>query len=243
MHTLGRIFTALGYHPAGAYVFEDKHLTAIHFQHANPEFPKLFISELNTWELPYSIRSLLINTVHSHRLALSEDFLESLYNISSEQDFPPLLDRLISYFTELPWNLPEKDDILTVNAASQYAAWVMVHGYRVNHFTSLINSHGVAALDDIEKTAQALRAAGVPMKNEIEGEPGSMLRQTATEAVMFDVPVLIQGQPATLPWTYAYFELAQRDWRVDPITQQRYRFEGFLGAQATNLFEMTKIQR
>jgi hypothetical protein len=33
--------------------------------------------------------------------------------------------------------VPEKDDIIAANAASQYAAWVLVHGYHVNHFTSL----------------------------------------------------------------------------------------------------------
>ena len=41
-------------------------------------------------------------------------------------------------------------DITAVNKESQFAAWVLVHGYRVNHFTALVNSHGVEALDDID---------------------------------------------------------------------------------------------
>jgi Domain of unknown function (DUF1338) len=241
IHTLGRIFTALGYRPAGAYAFEDKHLSAVHFQHANPEFPKLFISELNTWEFPSATRSLLLDTVQSHSEPLSEGFLESLHRITAEKEFAPLLERLVGYFSDLPWRLPEKDHLLSVNAASQYGAWVMVHGYRVNHFTSLINSHQVEALDEIEKTVAVLRSAGVPMKAEIEGAVDSALRQTATEAVVLNVPVLDHGVPTTIPWTYAYFELAQRDWQVDPNTNRRYRFEGFLGSQATNLFEMTKL--
>src|SRR5262245_1014411 len=44
--TISRIFEALGYRAAGSYHFDDKQLSAIHFQHANPQFPKLFISEL-----------------------------------------------------------------------------------------------------------------------------------------------------------------------------------------------------
>jgi hypothetical protein len=39
------------------------------------------------------------------------------------------------------------------------------------------------------------------------------------------------GAAATMPWTYAYFELAERS----------QGFEGFFGPQATNLFDMTKF--
>jgi hypothetical protein len=80
------------------------------------------------------------------------------------------------------------------------------------------------------------------MKAEIEGEPGSKLRQTATEAVTIDVAVHDRGQPVSLPWTYAYFELAQRGTIADPVTGKTARFEGFLGPQATNLFEMTRVK-
>jgi hypothetical protein len=45
-----------------------------------------------------------------------------------------------------------------------------------------------------------------------------------------------------MPWTYAYFELAQRDLLPDPATGKYSRFEGFLGSQATNLFEMTRVK-
>ena len=131
---------------------------------------------------------------------------------------------------------------LSLLAVVIYAAWVLVHGYNVNHFTSLINSHGVPALADIEKTISALKSAGVPMKAEIEGERGSKLRQTATEAVTIDVAVHDRGAPANMPWTYAYFELAQRDTVLDPATGKQVRFEGFLGPQATNLFEMTRVK-
>jgi hypothetical protein len=45
-----------------------------------------------------------------------------------------------------------------------------------------------------------------------------------------------------MPWSYAYFELAQRDPLLDPATGKQQRFEGFLGPQATNLFEMTRVK-
>lgn len=241
--SVSRIFEALGYRAAGSYHFDDKHLSAIHFQHANQQFPKLFISELKTWELPAPARSIIEKTVRSHRPPVCSETLAALASL--DQDAAPAKDiapRILAEFHELPWILPAREDVQTLNKASQYAAWVLVHGYNVNHFTSLINSHGVPGLADIEKTIAALTKAGVPMKTEIEGAPGSKLRQTATEAVTIEVAVHDQGAPATMPWTYAYFELAERNTIPDPATGKPIRFEGFLGPQATNLFEMTRVK-
>ncbi len=241
--SISRIFEALGYRAAGSYHFDDKQLSAIHFQHANQQFPKLFISELRVPELPVEARAIIAKAARSHRLATSIDSLAALANL--DQDNKPateLMAKVVSEFHDLPWMLPAREDVEKLNKVSQYAAWVLVHGYNVNHFTSLINSHGVPGLDDIEKTIAALSKAGVPMKKEIEGEPGSKLRQTATEAVTIDVTVHDRGVPAKMPWTYAYFELAQRDTVVDSATGKNVRFEGFLGPQATNLFEMTRVK-
>jgi len=246
--TVSRIFEALGYRAAGSYHFEDKQLSAIHFQHSNPQFPKIFISELKVWELPAAQREVINRVVRSHRPPVSERVLVELMHLDQSQSDSrsPIPDSLLAevaaQFHDLPWLLPRREDVVELNKVSQYAAWVLVHGYNVNHFTSLINSHGVPALDDIEKTIAALSAAGVPMKTEIEGERGSKLRQSATEAVKIDVQVADQGVPAAMPWTYAYFELAQRDAVADPATGKRVRFEGFLGPQATNLFEMTRVK-
>jgi hypothetical protein len=241
--SLSRIFEALGYRAAGSYHFEDKHLSAIHYQHANAQFPKLFISELKVWELPVAPREVICRVIRSHRPAVSEEILAALAELDRDSGSADgLLPQVVAQIEDLPWQAPSKADVLALNEVSQYAAWVLVHGYNVNHFTSLVNSHGVAALDDLEKTIAALAAAGVPMKREIEGERGSKLRQSATEAVKIDVPVMERGSPTTMPWTYAYFELAERNQIVDPATGQKVRFEGFLGPQATNLFEMTRVQ-
>jgi len=241
--TISRIFEALGYRAAGSYHFEDKQLSAIHFQHANQQFPKLFISELRVPELPPEARSVIAKALKSHRPAIGVEALAALAALDkNNQSGAELMPQVVSQFHDLPWILPPREDVEKLNKTSQYAAWVLVHGYNVNHFTSLINSHGVPALDDIEKTIAALSKAGVPMKKEIEGERGSKLRQSSTEAVMIDVDVHDRGMPAKMPWTYAYFELAQRDTVMDAATGKQVRFEGFLGPQATNLFEMTRVK-
>lgn len=241
---VSRIFEALGYRSAGVYNFPDKHLSTIHFQHRNPGFPKLFISELKSWELSTSARQTIERILAQHRRPIDGATLAELAQIETAHvaERAALVSRVVSEFHELPWAPPEAADVIALNKESQYAAWVLVHGYNVNHFTSLINSHGVAPLGDIEKTVAALQKAGVPMKAEIEGERGSKLRQSATAAAMIDVDVKRNGQPEKMPWSYAYFELAERGDVLDPETNKRVRFEGFLGPQATQLFEMTRVK-
>src|SRR5579884_2833357 len=48
---LARPFEALGWQPRDRYRFDDKHLRARYWQHADPALPKVFISELCTDEL------------------------------------------------------------------------------------------------------------------------------------------------------------------------------------------------
>lgn len=242
--SLSRMFEALGYRGVECYQFEDKHLGAIYFQHPHPKFPKIFISELRTWELSRRSQQIIQSVLSSLHDYPSMELLAGLNRLddASEQETQELFQQVKANFLKLPWNLPDREDVLELNKESQYGAWVLVHGYQVNHFTSLINSHGPGPLSDIEKTSEALRRAGVPMKSTIEGARGSKLRQTTTEAVMVNVPVMEKGKQVSLPWTYAYFELAQRDPHRDPVTGEEHRYEGFLGPQATNLFEMTRVR-
>jgi hypothetical protein len=244
--SLSRIFEALGYVPAGLYSFPDKHLQAIHYQHPNTEFPKLFVSELQVWRLPEPAQRIVERTLADHRTGPARQLLANLQSLEGLEDLPAesywhaWLSDCVGLIEERPWSVPDWEDLSTLNSISQYAAWALVHGYNVNHFTALINSHGVQELQDIERTVQALRDAGVEMKVEIEGAPGSKLRQTATNAALVDVEVHRHGVREQVPWTYAYFELAERGEVPHAETGKLERFEGFLGPQATQLFEMTK---
>jgi hypothetical protein len=240
---ISRIFEALGYASAACYEFPDKHFQSIHYRHPNPQLPKLFITQLKPWELSEKAQKILGKSLKAHRSPLSETDLASLWNLPalSAKAKEKLLKTLVRFFAELPWNLPQKKDVLALNEESQFGAWVLVNGYDVNHFTASIDSHGVDTLGDIEKTVAAMVKAGIPMKKEIEGERDTKLRQSSTEAVVTEVAVKDGGKKVKIPWTYAYFEIAERPWMVNPQTGQKERFEGFLGGQATNLFDMTKI--
>jgi hypothetical protein len=240
-----RFFEALGYSMANCYEFPDKHFSSIHYEHPNPQFPKLFITQLKTWELSPRAQALVHKSIVTHRPPVEDDVLAALWSLEkvSAPQRAELLHTLVRYFAELPWQLPQKNDVLELDKESQFAAWVLVNGYEVNHFTVSVNSHGVPTLDDVEKVQSAMVGAKIPMKKEIEGERGSKFRQTSTEAVVVPVKVKDGTKTIEIPWTYAYFEIADRPLLKNPLTGKMERFEGFLGAQATNLFDMTKLKK
>ena len=232
---VARPFEALGYTAAATYLFPDKHLSSIHLAPPSPDLPKVFVSELRVWELPPRARRIALKHAARAKPSLTDDDLGSLHGIRAlaAARRKALLAKLLAHF-DRPWPVPAKADVAALERDSQFGAWVLLHGNAVNHFTASIDAHGVASLGDIEKTVAALKAAGVPMKPEIEGARGSKLRQSSTQAVVVPTPMKVGSRTADVPWTYAYFELAER-----PLVDGR-RFEGFLGGQATNLFEMTR---
>ncbi|WP_434383063.1 DUF1338 domain-containing protein [Melittangium boletus] len=191
------VFARFGWTPAGRYTFPDTHLSAIYLAH--PEgLPRVFISEL-----------------HAERL--SPEAQRLLAALPVDPPAPTEIPALADWFSAPP--APEEAALLALERESQYGAWLLAFGRKVNHFTGTV--------DDVEAWQRRMLEAGVPMKSEIEGAPGSALRQTATRAA--PVPLTLRGGQ-TRPWPYAYFEIAQR----------APGFDGFLGPQARALFDMTK---
>ena len=242
---IARIFTALGYEQKDQYLFADKKLTAWHYEHANnPANPKLFISQLEVDQLSPPIAAMIKKSVAGGTDLVTADdrkWLESLAKGENIilKDAEDLAERLAPFFCR-PWNPPQRPIVEAIDKESQYAAWTLLHGNSVNHFTAYINAQQVAEWPDIEATVSALRRAGIPMKDEFEGERGSKLRQSSTKAADAECDVVEEdGSRGKMLWTYAYYELAERG-EVPGLDGKPVRFEAFLGAQATNLFEMTK---
>lgn len=135
-----RVFESMGWHRAGTYAFPDVHLRAIHL--SQPGLPRIFISELDATALPAGPRAIL------ERLPAD--------------DAPPLGDAaaLAAWFCA-PSHQPGAAALDEVAAVSQYGAWLLAFGRKVNHFT--------ASVDDVEAWQRRLLDAGVPMKSDIEG--------------------------------------------------------------------------
>jgi Domain of unknown function (DUF1338) len=223
------LLNLLGYEAAGEYIFPETHLYARHYQHpqqAEDDLPKLFISELVVEELPSNISKIIQETVNDANL---ESFIPN-----SELNPQKIFTR--------PWKPPLYSVVETVNQVSQYGAWILLHGYAVNHFTGYVNRQNTPQYPDIDATAIGLRKLGVPMKAEIEGNIAMGLRQTATHAVS-EMVTVIDDETQTeiqIPWTYAYYEIAQR-YFIEMESAKPKLFDAFLGKNAQNLFEMTRL--
>lgn len=239
---LKRVFDALDFREKGAIEFPDTHLFARYVQHENPDFPRIFISELKVDELPADTARMIHEAVADYRQLLPGTDIEALQRLDQTGSVPDgLLDRVVRFFSEVPWSPPSEEAVRKVNESSQYGAWVLLHGFNVNHFTGYVNRHGVEKIGDIEKLIAELKARGVPMKPEIEGACGSKLRQTSTEAVRVPVKVrAADGSLKDIEWTYAYMEYAERGFVEEG--GKKVLFQGFLGPQASQLFEMTRLK-
>ncbi|MCI0569339.1 MAG: DUF1338 domain-containing protein [Myxococcaceae bacterium] len=194
-------FEQLGWRLGGEYTFPDTHLFAVHMSHP-AGLPRVFLSELRASELSSEAQRLLAS-------------------LPADPPPPTDVESLANWFSgpEAPVN---EGTLLTLERESQYAAWLLAFGRKVNHFTG--------SVDDVEVWQKRMREAGVPMKAEIEGAPGNPLRQTATHAS--PLPVQLEGG-GTRQWPYAYFEIAERS----------AGFDAFLGPQARQLFDMTKREQ
>ncbi len=127
---LANLVEALGYRIAGEYEFPDKYLYARHYLHPDRErfaLPKLFISELIVEALPSEIQQGIRELVSSG----------NFYNLQAID--PTQISDLAAIFTR-PWQPPLRSIVEATNTVSQYGAWVLLHGYAVNHFTGYINS-------------------------------------------------------------------------------------------------------
>ena len=201
---LAPVFERLGWRRAGSYDFPDARLDAIHLSHP-AGLARIFVSQLRVGELSSRAQALLSE--------LPPDPPPPVLEPRTAAE----LASLAAWFRG-PDRAPEEAALLELEQESQYGAWLLLFGREVNHFT--------AAVDDVAAWAARLAGAGVPMKGEIEGEPGAGLRQTATRAA----PRTVRTDRGERQWPYAYLELAER----------HGGFDGFVAAQARQLFEMTR---
>ncbi|MEA5429545.1 DUF1338 domain-containing protein [Arcicella lustrica] len=241
---ISEILEALGYEKISPYSFPSKHLNSFHYQHpTNINFPKFFVTQLEVTELSEATQVLINEAVKDAPDLLAGEARQLLASLKHNKELitaeaDRLVEALVKYFAR-PWSPVKKETILVVNQESQFAAWTLLHGNSVNHFTAYINYQNVPEWDGIEGTMAALESIGVPIKPAIEGEKGSKLRQSSTQAIDEDCPVIeADGSLGTLNWSYAYYELAERGYLE--TDGKKVWFDGFLGEQATNLFEMTK---
>lgn len=241
---ISHIFDCLGYHKAGKYTFPQKKLNAVHLEHPEESLPKIFISQLEVDDLPeWAQRSIKVE-VRDTPYLLSDAGIELLCRLQQDgvltiEAAGILGNDLFRYFRRA-WDPPLKETVLKLNDISQYAAWVLLHGNSVSHFSALVNDQDVPEWPDLEATCKALEQAGVSMKEGIKGDKGGRLQQAASLVVKEDVEVKGDDGLDFITWTYSYFQLTQRGY-VEKDGEWKL-FNGFLEDQSRNWFSMTRTR-
>jgi len=207
---LARPFVGAGYAARGDYRFPNKHLTARHFEHADPQRPKVFISRLELNEMSEELKDTvtgLIDQIPAEEFE-RDDFCVSgrLWNL----DYA-LYERLVR--------------------ESEYAGWMSAFGFCANHFTVLVN--GLTTISGLEELNELLKQNGFALNasgGEIKGSPDVYLEQSSTLAAEIDVPFSdgVHRIPS------CYYEFARRYEQPDGRL-----FSGFIAQSADKIFEST----
>lgn len=197
-------FEQLGYEARGEYAFDDKHLSARHYELKGQ--PKVFISELHVDRLSEEAQRLIAPMVES---------------------VPDAHDLLTGGRV---WAL-KRSEYERLAAESEYAGWLALFGFRVNHFTVDLDS--LTSFASLEELNAFLIAEGFAMNDAggtIKGSPDVYLEQSSTLAA--EVEVKADDGAVRVPG--CYYEFIRRY-----PTPNEQRFEGFLAANASRLFTST----
>ncbi|CCH55839.1 hypothetical protein BN8_05129 [Fibrisoma limi BUZ 3] len=227
-----KIFLHYGYEKRDEYNFTEKKLTAYWYAPPEPQFPRIFASELRVPELSDTAQQI----IHRYTDTVTSDPVDAL-----DLDDAGAVDQ----FLHQPlWTTPTLSDYQTLLAESEYAAWVIYNRYYLNHFTISVHNlkPGYSTIDEfvafLERRGFRLNSAGGTIKVSPDGD----LRQSSTVAQMIDAE-FAGGE--TFRIAGSYVEFAERrvlpPFRHLPADQVRreHRREGFETGNADKIFEST----
>ncbi len=210
LEVLAQPFIELGYQASGDYQFVAKKLVAKHYQHADANLPKVFISELKLEECSTQLQRIVKQLVEQ---------IEPQYMQGSE-----------FLYAGRPWQLTHQEYMLLADE-SEYAAWVAAHGYGANHFTVSVNQ--LTQFAEVQQVNDYLKSSGFVINQsggEVKGSADVLLEQSATMADK--VQVEFEDGVVLLPG--GFYEFAKRY----PMSNGEL-YSGFVAASADKIFEST----
>ena len=203
----------MGYEVQGDYEFKAKKLRAKSFIHPDHTVPKIFISELLTDQL-------------------SEQTQQIIAKYTAEITEQPV-DQSV-FCSGRHWSTPAWEDYQTVMAESEYGAWLLAIGIRVNHFTVSINH--LNSTNCIREVLQRVKDAGFAVNTvggEVKGTPESLLEQGSSMADRMAF-TFADGQEHEIATCFYEFALRHAD-------NEGVVYQGFIEANADKIFESTNI--
>lgn len=213
---LAKAFEVRGYKERGNYRFNEKKLTAKHYENdKNPFAPKIFISQLETDDLSIEIQKII-----------NDHYQNILQNL-------PHPEKLI--FSKNPWIKPSYKNYQLLRTESEYAAWMYVFGFRANHFTIFVNH--LKHFKSLEDLNRFLMNEGFELNNAggiIKGSKKELLKQSSTLADKINIE--FSDGIYTIP--ACYYEFAERF----KLTNNKL-FNGFIANSANKIFESTDFRK
>ena len=245
-HVLQKMFELLGFKRCDDYFFEDKQLKAFWMEPPHNDktlcheaAPKIFISEL----ILDKFSSDFQNIIKTHAAQVKSNPLPLLKKLLNENNSAEFVTEFSTYLTQKPaWARPVFSDYEILRKQSEYAAWTLVFGSCVNHFTVSVQlMKTFSSLSDLNQFIKD--ELKIPMNESggvIKGTAAVGLEQSSTLASV--VQVYFQDGFKNLP--YAFIEFAFRhplqDRKSDGVWDSYYQC--FVVNNADKIFESTNAR-
>jgi hypothetical protein len=216
MDVIARVFTDNGYEQRGTYEFKAKRVTGRHYEHkSDPLAPKVFVSELRINEFSEYLQSTIKEYINS---------------IDERVYLDPDLVYLGSIWGKIPFEIYNK-----LREESEYAAWLLVYGFRANHFAIKVNE--LKNYSTLQEVNAYIKSQGYIMNNaagEIYGTPEELLEQSATKSEI--KPFDFTDGTFEIPACFYEFTLRYKD-------ADGKEYTGFIAANADKIFESTNYYK
>ena len=232
VQSLEKIFLHYGYKKMDHYHFAAKKLDAWWYAPPEPQYPRIFISELRVNDLSEAAQEI----IHRYTSEVKTDPVNTLH-----LDDARVVD---TFLHSSLWRPPTLADYQLLATESEYAAWVIYNRYYLNHFTVSVHNlpAGYNTVADfntfLEKHGFRLNDAG----GKIKTSPDGGLLQSATVAGMITAE-FAGGEKQAIAGSYV--EFAERkvlpEFAHLPASEigRAQRREGFEAGNADKIFEST----
>jgi hypothetical protein len=198
---------------------------------------KVFVSQVDLHAFPKDVAALVREDCAEQAAAMDHGPFEHLIGIAerdhglSESDAEAFLGHFVDDLMHRNGPPLRRPTLDAVAAVSGEAASALALGPDFNHVTIDVRAAG---FKDIEDMAAAMKASGFRLLPQIQGLPGTRLRQTATLAATMDTPVReADGRVGTAQTEKQFVEIIERN----KVVAHEAVFKNFLAANAEKIFD------
>jgi hypothetical protein len=198
---------------------------------------KIFVSQVDLHAFPPDVAALIREDCAEQAAAMDFGPFEHLIGLAerdhglSDKDADAFLDGFVNRLMHRNGPPLKRATLEAVAAVSGEAASALALGPDFNHVTIDVRAAGFKGIEDM---AAAMKANGFRLLPEIQGKPGTRLRQTATLAATMDTPVReADGRIGVAQTEKQFVEIIERN-RVEP---HEAIFKNFLAANAERIFD------